>query len=106
MAARSRSIRQSFSTTAAGVRELGEWLAVPRDGVGRDGGHRGVLAAGVCYGLEDRFGELWLVNAHHVKNLPGRKTDVLDAEWLAELLEHGMVRGSFVPPPEIRGCGT
>jgi transposase len=45
---------------------------------------------------------LKLVNAHHVKILPGRKSDVLDAEWLAELLEHGLLRGSFVPPPAIR----
>lgn len=43
-----------------------------------------------------------LVNAHHVKILPGRKSDVLDAEWLAELLEHGLLRGSFVPRPAIR----
>ncbi len=43
-----------------------------------------------------------LVNAHHVKILAGRKSDVLDAEWLAELLEHGLLRGSFVPPPAIR----
>ena len=43
-----------------------------------------------------------LVNAHHVKILPGRKSDVLDAEWLAELLEHGLLRGSFVPPQAIR----
>lgn len=46
--------------------------------------------------------ELMLVNAHHVKILPGRKSDVLDAEWLAELLEHGLLRGSFVPPAAIR----
>ncbi|MDP9443626.1 MAG: transposase, partial [Actinomycetota bacterium] len=43
-----------------------------------------------------------LVNAQHVKILPGRNSDVLDAEWLAELLEHGLLRGSFVPPPAIR----
>jgi len=43
-----------------------------------------------------------LVNARHVKILPGRKTDVGDAAWLAELLEHGLLRGSFVPPPVIR----
>src|SRR5205085_5468915 len=41
-------------------------------------------------------------NARHVKILPGRKTDVGDAAWLAELLEHGLLRGSFVPPPVIR----
>jgi Transposase len=42
------------------------------------------------------------VNARHVKILPGRKTDVADAAWLAELLEHGLLRSSFVPPPAIR----
>jgi transposase len=57
----------------------------------------------VWYVLEDRdVFELKLVNAQHVKILPGRKSDVLDAEWLAELLEHGLLRGSFVPPPVIR----
>jgi transposase len=56
----------------------------------------------VWYVLEDRTFELTLVNAQHVKILPGRKSDVLDAEWLAELLEHGLLRGSFVPPPAIR----
>ena len=47
--------------------------------------------------LEDRF-ELMLVNARHVQRVPGRKTDVTDAQWLAELLEHGLLRASFVPP--------
>jgi len=54
------------------------------------------------YVLEERGFELKLVNARHVKILPGRKTDVADAEWLAELLEHGLLRGSFVPPVAIR----
>jgi transposase len=52
--------------------------------------------------LEERSFGLKLVNAHHVKIMPGRKSDVLDAEWLAELLEHGLLRGSFVPPLTIR----
>ena len=52
--------------------------------------------------LEERGLALLPVNAHHVKILPGRKTDVADAAWLAELLEHGLLRGSFVPPPPIR----
>ncbi len=43
-----------------------------------------------------------LVNARHVKNLPGRKTDVADATWLAQLGAHGLVAGSFVPPAPIR----
>jgi transposase len=55
----------------------------------------------VYYALEHRF-EVWLCNAHHVKNVPGRKTDMSDAEWLADVVAHGMVRPSFVPPPPIR----
>ena len=54
------------------------------------------------YLLEDGPFEVMLVNARHVKNLPGRKTDVSDAAWLAELGAHGLVRGSFVPPEPIR----
>jgi transposase len=54
------------------------------------------------YLLEDAGFELMLVNARHVKNLPGRKTDVSDAAWLAQLGAHGLVRGSFVPPEPIR----
>ena len=54
------------------------------------------------YVLEDGPFEVMLVNARHVKNLPGRKTDVSDAAWLAQLGAHGLVRGSFVPPEPIR----
>jgi transposase len=54
------------------------------------------------YGLGEAGFELMLVNARHVKILPGRKTDVGDAAWLCELLECGLLRGSFVPPPAIR----
>jgi transposase len=51
--------------------------------------------------LEDEF-ELWLLNAEHLKHVPGRKSDVKDAEWICQLVEHGLVRPSFVPPKEIR----
>lgn len=54
------------------------------------------------YLLEDAGFEVVLVNARHVKNLPGRKTDVSDAAWLAQLGAHGLVRGSFVPPEPVR----
>ncbi len=54
------------------------------------------------YLLEDAPFEVMLVNARHVKNLPGRKSDVSDAAWLAQLGAHGLVRGSFVPPEPIR----
>jgi transposase len=89
-----------FDTTAGGLAALAEWLA----------GHAVALAAmeatgvywkPVYYALEDRF-LVWLCNAHHVKNVPGRKTDMSDAEWLADVAAHGMVRPSFVPPPPIR----
>lgn len=55
----------------------------------------------VFYALEDRM-EVWLLNAAHMKAVPGRKSDVRDAEWIAQLVEHGLVRPSFVPPPDIR----
>ena len=51
--------------------------------------------------LEDSF-EVWLVNAQHVKQVPGRKTDAKDSEWLAELMLHGMLRPSFIPPKPLR----
>ena len=46
--------------------------------------------------------EVLVVNARHIKNVPGRKTDILDSEWLAGLLRHGLVRGSFIPPKKVR----
>ena len=54
------------------------------------------------YLLEDAGFDVLLVNARHVKNLPGPKTDVADATWLAQLGAHGLIRASFVPPEPIR----
>ena len=51
--------------------------------------------------LEGRF-EVLLVNAQHIKQVPGRKTDVKDCEWIAQLLQHGLLRASFIPPRPIR----
>ena len=62
----------------------------------------GVYWKPVYYLLEDDDFELWLLNARHLKNVPGRKTDVQDAAWICQLVEHGLVRPSFVPPKEIR----
>ena len=62
----------------------------------------GVYWKPVYYALEDLVADLWLCNAHHVKNVPGRKTDMADAEWLADVVAHGMVRPSLVPPPPIQ----
>jgi transposase len=55
-----------------------------------------------CYRVLEQLFELRLVNARHVKNLPDRKTDTKDAAWLCRLLEHGLLRKSFLPPREIR----
>ena len=92
---------QRFSTTGAGVRDLAAWLvAAEVELVVMEA--TGVYWKPVYYGLEDLVGEMWLVNAQHVKNVPGRKTDMSDAEWLADVAAHGMVRASFVPPVEVR----
>jgi transposase len=97
---RAQEVR-TFSTFTSGLEALAEWLA-------REGVTRVVMEATgqywkpIWYLLEERGFELLLVNARHVKILPGRKTDVCDAAWLAELLEHGLLRGSFVPPASIR----
>ena len=93
--------KHSFSTTAKGLGELAAWLTdAGVETVAMEA--TGVYWKPVYYCLEGLFEELWLCNAQHVKNVPGRKTDLTDAEWLADVGAHGMVRPSFVPPPEIR----
>jgi transposase len=93
--------KERFTTTQAGLADLTAFLV--------DAGvstvameATGIYWRTVYYALEGLFSELWLCNAAHVKNVPGRKTDLSDAEWLADVAAHGMVRPSFVPPPEIR----
>src|ERR671919_1008626 len=91
---------RSFGTTIGQLEALADWLA-----------HFGVTLVGmeatgvywkpVFYVLERRF-ECWLLNAQHLHNVPGRKSDLIDSAWCCQLLEHGLVRPSFVPPPEIR----
>jgi transposase len=95
-----RQDRQSFATTAAGLLALRDWLSA--HGVTHVAMEStGVYWKPVYYVLEEVFACL-LVNAAHVSKVPGRKTDLLDCEWLAQLLEHGLLRGSFVPPVPIR----
>src|SRR5436190_7949713 len=84
----------------AGLAQLRAWLegfAVTLVGMEATG----VYWTTVFQALEDRF-ECWLLNAHHLRNVPGRKTDVKDSEWICDLVAHGLVRASFVPPPELR----
>jgi transposase len=90
-----------FPTFTSGLEELADWLTA--NGVGEVVMEAtGQYWKPIWYVLEDRGFDLKLVNARHVKMVPGRKTDLADAAWLAELLEHGLLRGSFVPPPAIR----
>jgi transposase len=93
--------RKSFKTTTPAVGELARWMA-DLEVIRVVMESTGVYWKPVYYPLEGLFSELWLCNAAHVKNVPGRKTDVSDAEWLADVAAHGMVRPSFVPPLEIR----
>ena len=91
---------RSFSTTTRAVLELNEWLG--SHGVT----HVAMEATGVYWKpvwhlLEEHF-ELVLANAQHIRNVPGRKTDVNDATWIADLLAHGLIRSSFVPPAPIQ----
>ena len=95
-----RGERKTFATTMAGLLALTDWL------IAQEVTHVAMESTGVYWRpvyavLEGRMTVL-LVNARHVKMLPGRKTDAKDCEWLAQLLECGLLRGSFVPPRPIR----
>src|SRR5712692_3206774 len=91
---------RAFATTIAQLEALGDWLA----GFGVT--LVGMEATGIYWRpvfevLESRF-ECRLLNAQHLHNVPGRKSDVIASAWICELVEHGLVRPSFVPPLEIR----
>ncbi len=91
---------RTFGTTATELMLLREWLE--EHGVTHVAMEStGVYWKPVYYVLEDAVTCL-LVNAAHIKQVPGRKTDVQDCVWIAQLLEHGLLRGSFVPPAPIR----
>jgi transposase len=90
---------RTFGTKTGELLELSEWLTE------RSVTHVAMEATGVYWRpvwhvLEGAF-ELVLANAGHVKNIPGRKTDVNDATWIADLLAHGLIRASFVPPTPV-----
>ncbi len=94
-----REVR-TFGTTTRELTALAEWLA------SNGCTHVAMEATGVYWRpvwhiLEGRF-ELVLANAQHIRNVPGRKTDVNDATWIADLLAHGLIRSSFVPPSRIQ----
>ena len=93
---------REFATTTAGLLELAAWLTEA------DCTHVAMEATGVYWKpvwhiLEDESSlTLVLANAQHIRNVPGRKSDRNDAAWIADLLAHGLIRGSFVPPAPIQ----
>jgi transposase len=100
LSGRRRAETRTFKTTTGSLRVMRDWLV-----------EAGVQVAAMeststywkppFYCLEEVM-DVWLLNAAHMKAVPGRKSDVRDAEWIAQLLEHGLLAPSFVPPPEIR----
>lgn len=97
---RRRVVTATFATMTADLIALREWLqAYGVTHVALES--TGVYWKPVYYVLEDAF-TLLLINMQELKRVPGRKTDVKDSEWLAQLLECGLLRSSFVPPPPIR----
>lgn len=95
LTAESKEVR-TFGTTTSATREMADWL------VQAGCRHVAMESTGVYWRplynlLEETPLEIWVVNARHIKAVPGRKTDVRDAEWLADLLRHGLVRPSLIP---------
>lgn len=92
--------KQTFRTMTQDLLTLSDWLA--EAGIT----HVAMESTGdywkPVYNLLEGIFEVWVVNANHVKNVPGRKTDVKDAQWLADLMRHGLLRPSFIPNPEQR----
>jgi transposase len=89
-----------FRTTTAGLLALRDWLVAERVTlVGMEA--TGAYWKPVYYALEEAC-ECWLLNARHLRNVPGRKSDVADAAWICQLVGYGLVRPSFVPPEPIR----
>jgi transposase len=91
---------RSFGTMTDELMALSDWLA------SRGVAHVAMESTGVYWKpifnlLEARFAVM-LVNAQHIKQVPGRKTDVKDCQWIAQLLQYGLLRPSFIPPPPIR----
>jgi transposase len=92
--------KQTFPTMTRDLFRLSDWLAEANIT------HIAMESTGDYWKspysiLEGNF-EIWVVNAHHVKNVPGRKTDVKDAHWLADLMRHGLLRPSFIPAQDQR----
>jgi transposase len=95
-----RVIKRKFTTMTTDLLALRDWLIehnIARVGMESTSDYW----RPVFYLLEQRF-DCWLLNARHMRAVPGRKTDMTDAEWICDLVALGLVRPSFVPPPPIR----
>jgi len=92
---------KTFNTTTSSLKELGEWLEHLKitDGAMES---TGVYWKPVLHVLRDYPINLIVVNARHIKNVPGRKTDKADSEWICKLLISGLLKGSFIPPENIQ----
>ena len=98
------AIRSTFGSKSSELDQLCKWLNE------NECNHVAMESTGVYWQpIYDRIEEkcpgmqsLMVVNAHHMHNVPGRKTDVKDAEWIAELMQHGLLTNSFIPRKEIR----
>lgn len=86
--------KRDLKGLAAWLREIGVELVILES--------TGIYWKSLYAHLEAAGVPSWVVNAHHVKHVPGRKTDVADSEWLAQLGRYGLVRGSFIPPKNLR----
>ncbi len=94
-------VQRIFGTMTRDLQSLAQWLQTEGcEHVAMES--TGVYWKPVYNVLESVCPEVLLVNAQHIKHVPGRKTDMKDAEWIATVLQHGLVKGSFVPPKEIR----
>lgn len=96
--------RESFGTTRPELLRLTRWLST-NDCYSVAMESTGVFWKPIYETLElnsDYWENIWVVNANHMRNLPGRKSDIADAEWIATLLRHGLLEKSFVPPAAIR----
>lgn len=91
---------RTFKTTTGSLRMMRDWLVENEVSIAAMES-TSTYWKPPFYCLEEVM-EVWLLNAAHMKAVPGRKTDVRDAEWIAQLLEHGLLAPSFVPPPVIR----
>ena len=97
---RAQKETRTYRTVTRDLLALREWL------LAKEVTHIALEGTGIYWRpvyevLEDAF-EMILGNAHHIKNVPGRKTDVKDSEWLADLARHGLIAKSFVPPKPLR----